>query len=224
MNGPRGGRDRGHRPIDFPFFGLAGWTGPTWAEFYEGGLGEPVTTLWLGHRVPDGRAHLSVGTHNQRPDSYPLGADLAFGCLFTLTERMRPDRSAVTLPAGFNTAQIDWVQARSQEWQDWATVPCTVDGAGHALSYQRYAWGWAGFVVDAGTAGIKLVGVGLEPAAVRLETVREPARYGFDPAQWLFVSDLQDRRERDPDARLPLPWATTLHADQRALVERHGPG
>lgn len=211
-------------PIDFPFFGLAPWSGPTWVELFEGAIGHPMTTLWLGHRIQDSRAHVSVGTNNERLDWVELGQDLAFGCLFALSERMRPDSRAVTFPVGFNKVQLDHVEARSQDWRNWPTVSCTVDGAAVTLSYWRYAWGWAGFICDVGEAGIKLVGVDVEPATIRLETVREPANYGFDPTRRLVISDLHDREDRAADACLPLPWADTMHADQRALIERHGLG
>lgn len=104
------GRDQGHPPIEFPFFGLAEWIGPTWVEFYEGALNAPITTLWLGHRVPQGRAHLSVGTDNERMRGLDVGENLAFGALFTLSERMRPDRAAVRFPKGFNRAQLEYVR------------------------------------------------------------------------------------------------------------------
>ncbi|OSY37582.1 MULTISPECIES: hypothetical protein [Pseudonocardia] len=217
-------QDRGHPPIDFPFSGVASWEGPTWVEFYEGGIGHPMTTLWLGHRVRDGRAHLSVGTHNQRLDGWRLEEDLAFDCLFVLSERMRPDSRAVQFPPGFNKVQIDHVHALSLDWQNWPTLPCTVDDSDAVMSYQRYAWGWAGFIAEVGVAGVKLVGVDVEPETVRLETVREPRRYGFDPTGRLSVDDLYDRRERGEDPRLPLPWSTTVHADHRALIEQHDLG
>ncbi|WP_145981229.1 hypothetical protein [Pseudonocardia sp. HH130629-09] len=113
----------------------------------------------------------------------------------------------------------------SQRWQDWPTATCVVDGREEAMSYQRYAWGWAGFVHAVGVAGVQLVGVGIEPETVRLETVRDPQKYGLDPSRRLSVSDLYDERENLPvEARLPLPWANTMHDDHRALIEKHGLG
>lgn len=218
------GRDLGHPPLEFPFFGLAEWTGPRWVEFYEGPIGRPVTTLWLGHRVPHGRAHVSVGTNNQRFEGLGLGEDLAFGSMFTLSERMRPDSSSVQFPLGFNKVQVDCVQARSEEWRTWPQVSCSVDDDEMRLSYRSYAWGWAGFICDVGTAGIKLVGVEIEPEAVSLVTVLDPGGYGFDPTRPLFNSDLYDRPDQPDHARLPLPWAKTMHKDQRALIEQHGLG
>lgn len=216
--------DRGHPPIDFPFFGVASWEGLTWVEFYQGAIGHPMTTLWLGHRARGGRAHLSVGTHNQRLDGLDLREDLAFSCLFTLSERMRPDRGSVEFPDGFNKVQVDYVYELSQHWRDWPTVACVVDGTEEAMSYQRYAWGWAGFVPSVGVAGVQLVGVDIEPGTVRLETVREPRKYGLDPTQRLSVSDLYERDDLPVDACLPLPWASTMHDDHRALIEKSGLG
>lgn len=214
--------DRGHPPIDFPFFGVSPWTGPTWVEFYEGALGHPMTTLWLGHRVENGRAHISVGTNTQRLDGLELGEDLAFGSLFTLSERMRPARTAVEFPAGFNKAQVDHVYESSQRWREWPTVRCEVDGEEAVLSHRRYAWGWAGFICDVGVAGVKLVAVDVEPDTIALRTIQTPQTYGFDPSQRLSVSDLYERADRAGDARLPLPWTDTIHPDQQALIDHHG--
>lgn len=211
-----------HPPIEFPFFGLASWDGPTWVEFFEGPVGKPVETLWLGHRVPGGRAHLSVGTRGEPVPGPACGEDLAFGALFSLSERMRPDRGAVTFPAGFNTVQLEYVQATAERWRAWARTSCRVDGDTHALAYWRYAWGWAGFVVEAGAGGVTLVGVNLGPENVCLETVQAPSQYGFDPTVPLFGSDLYDRTDLPPEAQLPLPWSNTMHDDHRALIEHHG--
>ncbi|ALL79497.1 hypothetical protein AD006_30115 (plasmid) [Pseudonocardia sp. EC080610-09] len=220
--GPAPPHDRSHPPIDFPFFGVSPWKGPTWVEFYEGAIGHPMTTLWLGHRVENGRAHISVGTNTQRLDGLELSEDLAFGALFTLSERMRPARTAVELPAGFNKAQVDHVYESSQRWREWPTVGCEVDGAEAVLSHRRYAWGWAGFISDVGVAGVKLVAVDVEPDTIALRTIRTPQTYGFDPSQRLSVSDLDERAELAGDARLPLPWTDTVHPDQQALIDHHG--
>jgi len=87
------GRVEGHPPVTFPFYGLVGWDGPRWVEFFEA-AGHPVATLWLGHRRRDSRAHLSVGswTDRGRPG---IDSELAFVVAFVLTERMRP-----TAPSG----------------------------------------------------------------------------------------------------------------------------
>ncbi|TDN65408.1 hypothetical protein C8E95_6895 [Pseudonocardia autotrophica] len=147
-----GGRDRfwPHPPIEFHSSGWPAGTGPIWVEFFEGPVGKPVETLWLGHRVPDGRAHLSVGSCGVPLSGPASGEDLAFGALFSLSERMRPDRTAVTFPAGFNTVQLDHVQATAEQWRAWPRTSCQVDGDTHTLAYWRYAWGWAGFLVAAG--------------------------------------------------------------------------
>lgn len=220
--GPAPPHDPGHPPIDFPFFGVSPWTGPTWVEFYEGAVGHPMTTLWLGHRVENGRAHISVGTNTRRLDGLELGEDLAFSCLFTLSERMRPDRDAVEFPDGFNKAQVDHVYESSQRWRDWPTVGCEVDGTETVLSHHRYAWGWAGFICDVGAAGVKLVAVDVEPDTIALRTVQAPETYGFDPSQRLSVSDLYERADLAENACLPLPWADTIHPDQQALIDHHG--
>jgi len=85
--------------VTFPFYGLVGWDGPRWVEFFEGAAGHPVATLWLGHRRRDSRGHLSVGSSTDRgvPD---IDTELAFAVAFALTERMRPDRATAPLPGG----------------------------------------------------------------------------------------------------------------------------
>jgi len=128
---PGDGRVVGHPPVTFPFYGLLGWDGPRWVEFFEGAQGHPVTTLWLGHRRRDSRAHLSVGSSTDRgvPGMSDIDSELAFAVAFVLTERMRPDRSTAPLPAG-STASSSITSCRSpsttgsgRSWAAWSRAP-----------------------------------------------------------------------------------------------------
>jgi hypothetical protein len=199
--------------------GWPGWDGPQWAEFFEGAEGRPATTLWLGHRRPTGRDDLSVGTTTSRHPTDEI-TDLAFAAAFTLTERMRPDRAGVEFPPDFNTLQFDHAVEVANAWATWPSTPCEVDGQERTLRFWRYAGGWAGFIAELSEVDALLVGAGVDPAGLRLETVRDPARYGFDPSARLSLSQLEEARRRRPEASLPLPWSTSMHADHLALVAR----
>lgn len=73
-----------------------------------------------------------------------------------------------------------------------------------------------------GEVSIKLVGAGTEPAGLALETVRDPAVYDFDPTAQLSLSQLAEAHRRRPEAALPLPWSTSIHPDQAALLNQAG--
>ncbi len=221
---PGDGRVVGHPPVTFPFYGLVGWDGPRWVEFFEGAAGHPVATLWLGHRRRDSRAHLSVGssTDRGRPGMSNIDSELAFAVAFVLTERMRPDRSTAPLPAGFNRVQVDHALQVADHYREWPVVGCVVDGTEWPLRYWRFAGGWAGYVSGMGEVSIKLVGAGTTPRGLALETVRDPVVYDFDPTARLSLSQLAQAHHRRPEATLPLPWSTSIHPDQAALRNQAG--
>jgi len=62
---------------------------------------------------------------------------------------------------------------------------------------------------------------GTEPTGQALATVRDPTVYDFDPTRQLHLSQVAQGRRR-PQATLPLPWSTSIHPDQAALLEQTG--
>jgi len=197
---PGDGRVQGYPPVTFPFYGLVGWDGPRWLEFFEGASGHPVTTLWLGHhrrdsRVTtlwlghhrrDSRAHLTVGSSTDRgvPD---IDTELAFAVAFALTERMRPDRSTAPPADGIQPRP-----ARSRPAGRRHRVAAAL------LAFRR--WLGSGYMSGMGEVSIKLVSAGTTPTGLALETVRDPAVYDFDPTRRLYLSQLAQAHRRRPGA------------------------
>ena len=73
-----------------------------------------------------------------------------------------------------------------------------------------------------GEVSIKLVGAGTTPTGLALETVRDPVVYDFDLTARLYLSQLTEAHRRRPEATLPLPWSTSIHPDQAALLNQAG--
>jgi hypothetical protein len=92
----------GHPPLDFSPLGLARWPGPKWVEFFQGTIGQAVSSVVLAHFVEGGGLILVKTAPRQRWDREMGGsvegemnpgrgiADFAFDLVREMTDSGRP--------------------------------------------------------------------------------------------------------------------------------------
>ncbi|RYB96538.1 hypothetical protein EUA06_02930 [Nocardioides glacieisoli] len=205
--------DRGHPPLDFPFYGLPPtWVGPRWVESITGPLGHPADGIWLRHGsalVHDARSPwLRVGT--LRGDRFP-GASresrTAFSALLALVDATMP--SPADRPPDYTERVGDVVAEHADRHASWRTVTWSVDGAPVTASMTTWAGGWAAFATLP-SVDVAVVGHLVDPAGLHLAEVADSAAYHFDlhagPVFPITVEESRRAAGVDPGAGDDVWW------------------
>jgi hypothetical protein len=211
--------------VDFPVYGLdETFRGIRWVDFFEGLPGRPPWALWLGHRESDSDNGIRVGTlPKQRYEAImcPNGKDplveVAFSGAFGVVNVTLPD-STVTRPEGLIPALVEHAEHQARRYLEWPIVWWRIEGAQVRARVWHFAGGWAAFSTALDDAYLVAVGVGVEPADLAFEPVKDGAAYHADLSAPLNFTELGRQKSARPQAWLPPPRRDGFHPDQLAFV------
>jgi hypothetical protein len=223
----------GHPPLDFSPLGLARWPGPKWVEFFQGTIGQAVSSVILAHFVEGGGLILVKTAPRQRWDREMGGsvegemnpgrgiADFAFDLVREMTDSGRPalDGDAALEGeerASYNRGLVTYAEDRGAEWETWEPAQWTLGDRNVDARIFRFAHAWVGFSVDDSDRYVGVIAYNVKDTFLRLATA-DDASYNFDFSKPFGIEDLQAQVGSRPDVESVIR-APSRYADHEVVV------
>lgn len=223
----------GHPPLDFSLLGLARWPGPKWVEFFQGTIGEAVSSVILAHLVVGGGLILVKTAPRQRWNREMGGqvegemnpgrgsGDFAFDLVRQMTDSGRPELDGDAALAGeeraaYNRGLVTYAEDRGAEWATWEPTLWTLGDRNVDARIFRFAHAWAGLSVDDPDRYIGVIAYNVKDAFVRLDAA-DGASYNFDFTKPFGIEDLQAQVSSRPNVE-SIIRSPTRYADHEVVV------
>ena len=186
-----------HPPLDYSVFGLKGWSGARWVEFFQGEVPKPVWSVSLGHSSNEHALILVTTSPRERwgamAGRQQLGpSEFASDVVRVLIDMARAEFGG---PARGQYDRAIWpfAQAQGWAWRSWDQTRWRFDGHVIPARIWRFAHAWTGLTLGVPGHYVAVTSFDSEDLEVDLAEV-SGTDYGLDFTVPFGIGQLQRTR------------------------------